>query len=70
MLAYIANCKGDFHMRSKWSVTSDYNLHEQIKKLSEKTRIPVSKLLDEAIEDLLKKHDFVNESEEKKNPTK
>ena len=34
-------------MRTKWSVTSDYELYIKIKKLSELTRIPVSKLLDE-----------------------
>ena len=45
-------------MRTKWSVTSDYELYIKIKKLSELTRIPVSKLLDEAIEDLLIKHNF------------
>jgi predicted transcriptional regulator len=28
----------------------------QLKKLSEETRIPQSRLMDEAIEDLLKKH--------------
>ena len=36
------------------SVNAELNL--KLKKLSEETRIPISKLLDEAIEDLLKKH--------------
>lgn len=45
-------------MRTKWSVSSDYELYSKIKKLSVITRIPVSKLLDEAIEDLLVKHNF------------
>ena len=45
-------------MRTKWSVTRDYQLSIKIKKISELTRIPVSKLLDEAIEDLLIKHNF------------
>lgn len=31
-------------------------LHGGLQELSERTRIPKSKLLDEAIEDLLKKH--------------
>lgn len=31
-------------------------LYENLQELSEKTRIPISKLLDEAIEDLLNKH--------------
>ena len=30
-------------------------LYTQLKQLSEETRVPISKLLDEAIEDLLKK---------------
>lgn len=30
-------------------------LYESLKKLSEDTKVPISKLLDEAIEDLLKK---------------
>ena len=34
----------------------DKKLYEQLKKLSEDTRIPISKLLDEAIEDLIEKH--------------
>lgn len=49
-------------MRTKWSVTSDYELHMKLKKLSEITRIPVSRLIDEAIEDLLIKHDFDNKN--------
>ena len=31
-------------------------LYNQLKKLSEESRIPISKLLDEAIQDLLSKH--------------
>ena len=34
----------------------------KLKKLSEITRIPVSRLIDEAIEDLLIKHDFDNKN--------
>jgi len=41
----------------------DKKLYEEIKMISEKTRIPISKLLDEAIEDLVKKHkNFSNSS--------
>lgn len=56
-------------MRQRWSVMTDYQLHSDLKKLSEKTRIAVSKLLDEAIEDLLQKHNFYenNKKEIKKN---
>lgn len=42
--------------RKHWSTSTDHELYEQLKGLSDKTRIPVSKLLDEAIEDLLLKH--------------
>jgi len=31
------------------------DLHDRIRKLSDETKVPISKLLDEAIEDLLKK---------------
>lgn len=34
----------------------DKELYEKLKKLSDETRIPISKLLDEALEDLIKKH--------------
>ena len=41
----------------------DKKLYEEIKMISEKTRIPISKLLDEAIEDLIKKYkNFSNSS--------
>ncbi len=33
-------------------------LYEQLKKMSDETKIPMSKLLDEAIEELLKKHNI------------
>lgn len=34
----------------------DKKLYEQLKYLSKQTKIPISKLLDEALEDLIKKH--------------
>jgi len=34
----------------------DKKLDDELRKLAKETRIPLSKLLDEAIEDLLKKH--------------
>jgi mRNA-degrading endonuclease RelE of RelBE toxin-antitoxin system len=43
--------------RARLSSTIDKNLFKKIKKLSEKTRIPVSRLLDEALEDLFKKYE-------------
>jgi metal-responsive CopG/Arc/MetJ family transcriptional regulator len=42
--------------RATFSTTLDKKLLIQLDKLSVKTRIPKSKLVDEAIEDLLKKY--------------
>nr|WP_295763051.1 ribbon-helix-helix domain-containing protein [uncultured Intestinibacter sp.] len=42
--------------RVRFSSTLDTQLHEDLKKLSEQSRINISKLLDEAIKDLLTKH--------------
>lgn len=44
--------------RVKYATKIDKDLRDKLLKLSEITRIPQSKLLDEAIEDLLKKHKF------------
>ncbi|WP_195430834.1 ribbon-helix-helix domain-containing protein [Clostridium sp. D46t1_190503_E9] len=41
--------------RVRISNSIDKVLYEKLKKLSEETKVPMSKLLDEAIEDLLKK---------------
>ena len=41
--------------RIRISNSIDKVLYEKLKKLSEETKVPMSKLLDEAIEDLLKK---------------
>lgn len=38
------------------SSTIDKKLNKKLRQLSEDTRVPMSKLLDEAIEDLIKKH--------------
>lgn len=43
----------------------DKELFEGLKNLSEQSRIPISKLLDEAIEDLLEKHQIINKSSPK-----
>lgn len=42
--------------RVRFTNTLDKDLLEKLKQLSEQTRIPASKLLDEAVEDLIKKH--------------
>lgn len=53
--------------RKQWSTATDYDLYEKLKELSDKTRIPTTKLLDEAIEDLLVKYNIIQKSD-KKNP--
>lgn len=45
-------------MREKITMTVEYDLYVKLKKLSEMTRIPASRLFDEAVEDLLVKHEF------------
>lgn len=42
--------------RTRYTATVDTDLVENLKDLSQKTRIPQSKLVDEAIELLLKNH--------------
>lgn len=42
--------------RTRYTATVDTDLVENLKELSTKTRIPQSKLMDEAIELLLKQH--------------
>lgn len=42
--------------RVRFGSSLDKKLDEKLRKLAKKTRIPISRLLDEAIEDLLKKH--------------
>lgn len=42
--------------RERVSSTLKIELNEGLKSLANNTRIPISKLLDEAVEDLLKKH--------------
>lgn len=52
----------DLTNRVRFSSTLEKSLLEKFKKLSEQTRIPASRLLDEAIKDLLAKY----EKEERK----
>ena len=42
--------------RTKIGSAIDTELYNKLTELSEKTRIPISKLLDEALSDLLEKH--------------
>lgn len=48
----------DLKNRAQFSTSIDKDLKEAMKILSDKTRIPQSKLVDEAIEDLLKKYNI------------
>lgn len=51
--------------RTRFTSSLDNRLVPLFNALAQKTRIPKSRLLDEAIEDLLKKHDVAVRSEEK-----
>jgi len=42
--------------RTRIGSAIDTELYNKLKELSENSRIPISKLLDEALEDLIKKH--------------
>ncbi|MCI5499257.1 MAG: ribbon-helix-helix domain-containing protein [Clostridiales bacterium] len=56
-----------YRTRRQWSTAIDIKLYEKFKGLSDSTRIPATRLLDEAIEDLLVKYNVITK-EEKKNP--
>lgn len=47
----------ELRYRAKKMFSINKELVERLEKLSKQTRIPQSRLIDEAIEDLLKKHD-------------
>ena len=55
---------GDLKYRERLSSSVDKGLYRAIRKYSIETRIPLSKLLDEAIEDFLKKNGVSYEIEE------
>lgn len=52
-------------IRKQWSTSTDTDLYETLKNLSEETRVPTSRLLDEAIEDLLVKHKKIDKNDKK-----
>ena len=56
-----------YRTRKQWSTAIDKELYEKFRQLSSSTRIPATRLLDEAIEDLLVKY-AVMTKEEKMNP--
>ena len=45
-----------YRNRTQWTTATDNELLEKFRQLSTQTRIPASRLLDEAIEDLLEKY--------------
>ena len=55
---------GDLKYRDRLSSSVDKGLYRAIRKYSIETRIPLSKLLDEAIEDFLKKNGVSYEIED------
>lgn len=57
----------DRKKRKQWTTSTDQDLYDGLKQLSTTTRIASSKLLDEAIEDLLVKYNLMNKKD-KKNP--
>lgn len=58
---------GAYRNRQQWSTATDKDLLARFRKLSEDTRIPASRLLDEALEDLLVKYKVIKK-EDKKTP--
>jgi hypothetical protein len=57
---------GQYRNRQQWSTATDKELLEKFRKLSNDTRIPATRLLDEALYDLLVKYKVINPKEEKK----
>lgn len=53
--------------RTPWSTATESELLEKFRKFAADSRIPIARLLDEAIEDLLVKYNIITK-EEKKNP--
>ncbi len=57
----------NYTKRHQWTITTDNELYQKFKEFSANTRIPGTRLLDEAIEDLLVKYKIISK-EDKKNP--
>ncbi len=55
---------GELKNRERFGVAVEKKLLEALRKLSKNTRIPASKLTDEALEDLFKKYNFEINQEE------
>lgn len=56
-----------YSTRTPWSTAVDSELLAKLRQLANDTRIPMARLADEAIEDLLVKYNVITK-EEKKNP--
>jgi hypothetical protein len=56
---------GEYKNRQQWSTATDKVLLEKFRKLSEDTRIPASRLLDEALEDLLVKYKVISKKDKR-----
>ena len=56
-----------YRNRQQWSTAVDKELLQKFRDFSETSRIPATRLIDEAIEDLLVKYKVITK-EEKKNP--
>ena len=54
-----------YRNRQPWSTTTDKELLEKFRELSAETRIPATRLLDEAIEDLLVKYNVIRKDDKK-----
>ena len=54
-----------YRNRTQWTTATDNELLEKFRQLSTQTRIPASRLLDEAIEDLLVKYAVMTKEEKK-----
>ena len=48
--------------RKRLSTSTDHELYEALKSLSKQSRIPLARLIDEAIKDLMVKHNQTKES--------
>lgn len=54
-----------YSTRTPWSTATDTVLLEKLRQLAASTRIPASRLLDEAIEDLLVKYNVITKEEKR-----
>lgn len=58
---------GKYKTRTAWTTAVDTELLTKLRQMAADSRIPIARLADEAIEDLLVKYNVITK-EEKKNP--